>query len=71
MTLIFKSFVGMWYLRKVTSLCEQLGPVSTCLLKKFLKFCFPNLRNDRKDKNERRWTTFSFDNEKKNSDRFY
>ena len=47
-------------------LCEQLGPVSICLCPKFIKFCFPNLGNGRKDKNEGRWTTFSFENEKKN-----
>ena len=62
---------GMWYLKKVASLCEKLGPVSTSLRAKFIKFSFRNLGNGEKDKNGRRWTPFSFDNENENSDRFY
>ena len=34
------------------------------------KCCFYNLRNGRKDKNGRRWTTFGLDNEKQISDIF-
>ena len=41
----------MRYLRKVGSLCEQLGPVSTCLWPKYIKYCFKNLRNGREDEN--------------------
>ena len=55
----------MWYVRKVGSLCKQLGSVSTCLHPKYIKFCFQNLGNGREDRNEHRETTFSFDNEKK------
>ena len=51
----------MWYLKKVAS---------RCLRPKFITFYFQNLGNRRKDKNGRRWNTFSFDNEKNNSDRF-
>ena len=55
----------MWYLKKVASLCEQLGPVSTYLRPKFITFSHQNFGNGRKDKNGYRWTTFSFDNGKK------
>ena len=41
---------------------EQFIPVSTCLCPKYIKFCFQNLGNVREDKNERRCTTFGFDN---------
>ena len=60
----------MWYLRKVASSYEQFGPVYTCLNPKYIKFCFQNLRNGRKDKNVPRQTSFGFDNEKKFSDIF-
>ena len=42
---------GIWYLRKVASLCEQIDPVSTFLCPKYIKFYFQNLGNVRKDKN--------------------
>ena len=57
----------MWYLRKIGSSYEQISPVSTCLFPKYIKFCFQNLGNFREDKNECRWTTFGFINEKKMS----
>ena len=41
----------MWYLRKVASLCKQLGPVSPFLCPKYTKFCLQNLGNGRKDEN--------------------
>ena len=44
----------MWYLRKVTSSCEQLCSVSTCLHPKYLKFCFQNFGNDKENKSGRR-----------------
>ena len=44
----------MWYLKQVASLCKQFGPVSTCLCPKYIKFCFQNLGNGKKDKNRRR-----------------
>ena len=37
------------------------------LCPKYIKFCLQNLGNVREDINGRRWTTFGFDNEKKNS----
>ena len=55
---------GVWYLRKVTSSCEQLRPVFTCLCLKYIKFCFRNLGNGREDENRRKRTTFVFDNKK-------
>ena len=55
---------GMWYLRKVSSSCEQFGPVSKCLFPKYITFRFQNLRNGREDKNGRRSTTFGLDNKK-------
>ena len=42
----------MWYLRKVASSCEQLGPVSKCLSPKYIKFCFKNLEIAEKMKTE-------------------
>ena len=42
---------GMWYLRKVTGSCEQIGPVATCLFLKNIKYCFRNSGNGREDKN--------------------
>ena len=44
----------MWYLKKVASLCEELGPLSTCLCPKYIKFFFQNLGNGREDENVRR-----------------
>ena len=44
---------SMWYLRKVASLCEQLGPLSTCLCPKYITFFFQNLGNGREDENGR------------------
>ena len=41
----------MWYLRKVASLNVQLGPVSTCLCPKYIKFSFGNLGKGRENKN--------------------
>ena len=61
-----KILKGMWYLKKVASLCEQLDPISTYLRPKFITFSFLNLGNGRKDKNRRRWTIFSFVNKKTN-----
>ena len=49
--LTFYLLKGMWYLRKVASSCEQLGPVSTCSCPKYIKFCFQNLVNGRENKN--------------------
>ena len=45
---------GMWYFRKLASLCEQLGPLSTCLCPKYINFFFKNLGNGREDENGRR-----------------
>ena len=56
---------SMWYLRKIESSCEQFSQVSTCLWQKYIKFCFHNLGNV-KGKNRCRWTTFGFNNKKKN-----
>ena len=44
----------MWYLRKVSTLCEQFGLVSTCLCTKYIKFSLKNLRNAREDENGHR-----------------
>ena len=41
-------------LEKVASLCEQFGPVSTCLCPKYINICFHNLGNGKEDKNGRR-----------------
>ena len=41
----------MWYLRKIASLCKQLGPVSTSLRPKYIKCCFQNLGNGGNNKN--------------------
>ena len=41
-------------LRRVVRSCKQLGPVSTCLCPKYIKFCFQNLGNSREDENGRR-----------------
>ena len=37
--------------KSIASLCEQLGPVSTCLCQEYIKFCFQNLGKGREDKN--------------------
>ena len=54
----------MWYFRKVESLCEQFGRVSTCLYPKYIKFWKQNLRNGREYENGRRQTNCCFDNGK-------
>ena len=53
-------------MRKVVSSCEQLDSVSTCLCRKYIKFCFQNLGNDKEGKIER----FYYDNEQTLFDRF-
>ena len=53
MVQLFHDLKGMWYLKKVGSLCEQFGPVSTCLCPKYKKFYFYNLGKGKEDKNGR------------------
>ena len=50
----FLKFLYALYLRKVASLCEQYGPLSTCLCPKYITFRFQKLGNSREDKNGRR-----------------
>ena len=52
------------------SSCKQFSPVSTCLRSKYIKFCFENLGNSRKDENGRRYTNSGLDNKRKNFDRY-
>ena len=42
------------YLEADKRSCKQLGSVSTCLRREYIKFCFQNLENSREDKKERK-----------------
>ena len=49
---------------------EQVGPVSTFLCQKYIKFLFQNFGNCREGENGCRQTTFGFGNGKKNYEIF-
>ena len=45
---------GMWYLREVASLREELGPISIFLSLKYIRICFQDLENGEENENGRR-----------------
>ena len=53
----------MWYLKKVTSSCEQFSSLSTSLCPKYMKFCFQNLWNSWENKIEVDRLLLIFDHE--------